>query len=136
MFTQFKSIFLLVIFFSLFSLIGCTRVMLSSSFNPALLGQWKFKDSSLGPHVLTFTRDFEFSLDYNGDGQKDIWGKYQVFKNRLKFVEPRGETETICKHPGFHLFAIKKNELNIKEFADACKPRKLTLQYPLIKVAE
>ena len=102
-----------------------------ASFSPRqakLVGQWRFQDPALGPHTISFTHDNQFTLDYNGDNQKDIWGHYDIVLNKyIKFEDAREEMFTVCLHSGYYAFTIHNNELTFETFADTCGPRIGTL---------
>jgi hypothetical protein len=98
-----------------------------------LVGAWKFKYSSLGPMVLKFKKDGTFTVDSNADGKRDIWGRYELLDNRVKFTDEMPRVTTDCYEPGFYYYSVQKGELNFDLVADHCKPRKYILSLRFVK---
>lgn len=80
--------------------------------------------------VLTFTNDRRYLVDFNGDGQEDIWGKYELLRNRIRMDYEGAIKSTDCYTPGFYLFEVKKNVLVFDLIADQCIPRRMSLNVP------
>lgn len=98
-----------------------------------LIGAWTLKNKSLGPLVLKFDKRGNFIVDSNADGKKDIWGRYELFGNRVKFIDDLPRLNTDCYEAGFYHYSVKKGELRFDLFADHCKPRKYILNLPFVK---
>ena len=98
-----------------------------------LIGSCKLKDSSLGPLVLKFQKNGNFIVDANADGQRDIWGRYELLDNRVKFIDDLPRLNTDCYESGFYYYSVKNKELTFDLMADHCKPRKYILSLPFEK---
>lgn len=98
-----------------------------------LAGKWKFKYSSLGPLVLKFNKNGTFIVDSNADGKRDIWGRYELLDNRVKFIDDLPRINTDCYEAGFYNYSVVKGELNFDLVADHCKPRKYILSLRFVK---
>jgi len=110
---------------------GCAGVSHLWDESDQIYGTWHFEDQSLGPLRLIFTKDHQFEVDANGDGQKDIWGRFELFENRIKFIDDKPRIITDCYEPGYKTYTIEEGLLVFKEFADQCKPRKFILSHPM-----
>lgn len=95
-----------------------------------IVGSWVYKTQTAGPMILTFTNDRRYLVDFNGDGQEDIWGKYELLRNRIRMDYEDAIDCTDCYTPGFYFFYIRKNELVFGLIADQCSPRRMSLSVP------
>ena len=98
-----------------------------------LAGQWVFADKGLGPLVLTFSEDGRFLVDADSDGNKDIWGRYDLYGERIEFIDDMPWIISDCNEPGFHFYRIDQGTLLFSEFADSCRPRKDVLKRPMVR---
>ena len=108
-----------------------------SSVNNALMmwrepiyGTWGFQDKASGQLRLKFSKDGQFEVDADADGDRDIWGEFTLFRNRIQFVDAQPRITSDCYEPGFHIFTIDDGILKFREFTDQCKPRKFILKRP------
>lgn len=125
--------FLPLILIILFS--SCTYLEPIHTFwDSPLVGSWRFKDEGMGPLVLSFHRDGTFIVDYNADGQRDIRGRYELFENRVTFIDDRPRVTTECYEQGFHYFFIEEETIQFTELAEQCKPRRAVLKQRMVRV--
>ncbi|MGE0268229.1 MAG: hypothetical protein AB7S78_07225 [Candidatus Omnitrophota bacterium] len=111
---------------------GCCSVMQDIAQRPIfpIVGSWVYQNQAAGPMILTFTNDHRYLVDFDGDGQEDIWGKYELLRNRIRMDYEDAVNSTDCFTPGYYLFNIKKDELVFHLVADQCIPRRLSLNIP------
>jgi len=105
---------------------GCVTFSFTEllDYDASLVGTWRFQDRSLGDLQLSFRRDGTYEVDYNADGEKDIWGWYDYFLEYMKFTDDEPRVITDCYEAGFHKPIVSSRELSFEVFADQCKPRK------------
>ena len=113
---------------------GCVSICPFRIPAASLTGSWQFKDKSQGPLILTFKKDGTFIVDSNADGQRDIWGRFELLENRIKFIDDKPRIISDCYEPGFFYYAIYKDELNFTLLADQCKPRKFILSLSFVRL--
>ena len=94
------------------ALSGCSTLFeLTRNQKQSIYGSWRFADHHLGPLVLSFRENNTFEVDFNDDGKKDIWGKFQRWSNRIIFRDNLAGIITDCYEPGIHTYTIKNNIL-------------------------
>ncbi len=93
------------------------------------------KSKDYGLLVLTFKKDKTFEVDYNADGERDIWGRFELLDNRIKFIDDKPRIISDCYEAGFYYYKIEGNELNFDLLADQCKPRKEVLNDTMVRLS-
>lgn len=112
---------------------GCTGYSGTYVGRPGhLQGTWGYANTENGPLTLTFRRNHTFEVDGDGDGQKDIWGTYDLFENRITFKEEAPRHLTECTEWGFYHYYFAKGQLNFTVVADQCRPRRLVLEQAFV----
>lgn len=100
-----------------------------------LVGDWQYLDPARqGPLTLSFKPNYQYEVDFHGDGAKDIWGKIELFQNKIKMTEEKAAYRTDCRQAGFYDFQLTNEQLVFLEFADECLPRKFSLVHPRKKL--
>ncbi len=111
---------------------GCCRLIppYGRPTGPELLGQWVYEDPAAGVMILTFHDDFTYVVDYNGDGERDIWGQYVLRPQWIRMDNESARVRTDCVTPGFYKYNVNRGRLKFSTVADQCVPRRLSLQAP------
>ena len=109
---------------------GCSWLDIPYNFNdlvpgasPNVIGKWKFKDPSAGPHTLTFQKDHAYTVDLNGDSAKDLWGRYEIYLDKVKFTDEGGQIGSTCHDSGYYRYKIQGNEVRFEFLGDQCSER-------------
>lgn len=89
----------------------------------SVIGKWKYKDTNLGPQILTFRKDGVYEVDTNGDGTKDIWGSYRISRDWFFLNDIGGDFVSDCAQQGAYTYRVKNNVLTFTLTADQCVPR-------------
>ena len=119
--------------YGLLGVVFCLMTGGCAAKSSGLVGKWVFADKSQGPLVLSFTQDGGFIVDAEADGKKDIWGRYELFGQRVEFVDAQPWIGSDCHESGFHDFTIEEGTLRFSESADSCLPRKSVLRQPMVR---
>lgn len=112
---------------------GCASLELVSTHNDRMVGSWKIKDNPNRPLILTFKNDQTFEVDFQADGAKDIWGRYLIIGDMIKFDDADEKCRSDCTEPGFFHYHIRGNRLDFDYLADACVPRKSILKWEWVR---
>ena len=125
----------ILLFLSLFVWSGCSLCPKGAfSSRHALLGTWKYQDPQAGPLLLTFDGDNTYVVDFNGNGQEDIRGEFQLRKSYVRFDKEVAKFFTECTTPGYFSYRIYRHTLTFDLIADQCRARRLSLSQPRTKV--
>ena len=76
-----------------------------------LTGSWQFKDPANGQQRLKFLKDGTYQLDFDGDGQKDIWGIYKVSQDWVIMNDTGGDFVFDCGQQGAYSFRISDDDV-------------------------
>ncbi len=108
--------------FLIAALSGCCHLAHHSKQDGGLNGAWKFKDRYQGSYVLTFD-DGSYAVDFDGDGNKDVWGRYELNWDEIRFTDKGGKIGEDCRESGKYQYNLSGNELKFKLVSDACASR-------------
>lgn len=100
-----------------------------------IVGQWKTEDTQKTPLVIKFRKDQTYEVDFEGDGNKDVWGKIEFWQDKIKFTQENALDYIQCQEAGVYDYSIQRNKLDLVEFADECEARKISLKYPRLRIA-
>lgn len=116
-------------------LVGCeTSDILMSWYNP-FVGKWKLKDSSQGPLIVKFRKDYVYEVDVDGNGTKDIWGVYKILpENQINFKDEGGEITNDCLQPAAYQYKFSREGIRFILIGDECSARRQALSTPWQKV--
>jgi hypothetical protein len=96
----------------------------------ALVGSWIATALSGRAATLTFRAGGFFEIEFQGDETIDVFGRYQVAGNELRFVDENGVAA--CAEPEFgagrYSFRIRGDELELDAIQDRCDGRAAILQ--------
>ena len=99
-------------------------------------GAWKFKDSANGPQKLVFLKDGTYQLDFDGDGNKDIWGQYRLSQDWIIMNDIGGDFVFDCGQQGAYSYRITDDVLTFKIMADQCPSRTQAMSVEWERVKE
>ena len=106
---------------------GCSFLDIVQGTYIDLAGSWEYKSTGCNPLVLSFRKDMTFEVDFDSNGTRDIWGRYELYADRIKFIDAEDECTTDCQEWAMYEYAIKGRELRFRLLADECRPRKYAL---------
>ena len=88
-----------------------------------IIGSWKFKDPALGSQILIFRKDGTYEVDYDGDGQKDILGRYRISRDWIFLNDFGGNFVFDCGQDGAYTYRVKNGVMTFMLMADQCPVR-------------
>jgi hypothetical protein len=101
-----------------------------------ITGSWKFQDPNNGPQKLTFHKNGNYELDFDGDGKKDIWGLYKIAQDWLILKDIGGDFVFDCSQQGAYTFRIENDVLTLMTMGDQCPSRSQAMSMPWLRVIE
>ncbi len=99
-------------------------------------GVWKFKDPANGPQKLIFLKDGTYHLDFDGDGQKDIWGEYRLSQDWVIMNDVGGDFVFDCGQQGAYSYRIVDDVLTFRMMADQCPSRTQAMSVQWVRFKE
>ena len=100
----------------------CCTVKNSQKSATGFNGSWKLKDSYQGNTRLSF-HNGNYEVDFDGDGQTDVWGHYELNWNEIVFTDKRGKISADCRGSGQYTHKLSGDELKFTLIADSCAAR-------------
>lgn len=88
-----------------------------------VIGRYAIKHKKKDPALsIQFNRNGTFEADFNGDGEIDTTGKFEVTRNRLSLVNSEA---VVCKGlRGVYVYHLDGNVMTFEEVLDECGVRK------------
>lgn len=113
---------------------GCASTGAYRGTTGNVIGSWKFKDQNFGPQVLTFRDDGIYEVDYDGDGEKDIWGSYRISRDWLFLNDLGGDFIFDCGQDGAYTYRVKNDIMTFMLMADQCPSRQEAMDVERVKI--
>ena len=101
-----------------------------------ITGSWKFQDPNNGPQKLTFLKNGTYELDFDGDGNRDIWGLYKIAQDWLILKDVGGDFVFDCSQQGAYTYRIENDVLTLMMVGDQCPSRSQAMGMPWQRVIE
>lgn len=105
-------------------------------FRQKIVGKWKFKDPANGPQNLSFLKNGTYELDFDGDGNKDIWGAYRISQDWIIMNDVGGDFVFDCGQQGAYKFNIEEGVMSFTLMADQCPSRTQAMSVEWARVIE
>lgn len=86
-----------------------------------IAGKWT-RDFAGRPATLTFTADGKFAVEFFGDDQLEVWGRYEISGTQLT-VTDEGGPRACTDNPGVYEVTIGAQSRTLKEVSDLCQGR-------------
>ena len=98
--------------------------------DPALVGSWTAVAPSGRTATLTFRAGGFFEIEFQGDETIDVFGRYEVAGNELRFVDENGVAACPEREfgTGRYSFRVRGGELELDLVQDRCDGRASILQ--------
>jgi len=111
---------------ALFVLDGCAMFQPKTGARQAVVGTWR---NALGT-IWTLNSNGTFDVDLNHNGQRDVWGKYNVSGGTLTLWRTGGISPKHCGDDGVYQFTREKNTLQFTLVSDDCNLRRKNMLLP------
>jgi len=96
----------------------------------ALIGTWTATQASGRVSTLTFLRSGVFEVEFLGNKQPEVSGRYKVVNSELVMTDEGGLAACLAPEygPGRYLFTIRDEELTLDAVKDECDGRVMILE--------
>ena len=96
----------------------------------ALIGTWTAPQPSARAATLKFLKGGVFEVEFRGDAEVEVSGRYQVVDNELRVTDESGLAACLAPDygPGRYAFTIRNEELTLDAVKDDCEGRVMILE--------